>query len=92
MVDDALNFFSEMKEKGINPDAVTGGCLTDGLCKSGRVKEAARIFGEMLDIGICLSVCTINNMIDALSKQGNVKQREEVIELLKEMILGRNSQ
>ncbi|XP_057444386.1 pentatricopeptide repeat-containing protein At1g62930, chloroplastic-like [Lotus japonicus] len=60
----------KIKDKGIQPDMYTYNIIIDGLCTSGRLKDALEVFQELLMKGYQLNVVTYNIMINGLCIEG----------------------
>ncbi|KAL4298503.1 hypothetical protein AHAS_Ahas17G0007400 [Arachis hypogaea] len=59
-----------MKESGIDPNIHTYSIIIDGLCKSGRLKNAKEIFEDLSIKGYRPDVKTYTIMINGLCKEG----------------------
>ncbi|GKG16031.1 putative tetratricopeptide-like helical domain-containing protein, partial [Tanacetum coccineum] len=76
MVDQALELFAKMIEKGIRADVITYSFLIHGLCIFRRETEAAKLLIDMEEKGIPPDIHTYTILVNAFCKQGPVKDAE----------------
>ncbi|KAK8541844.1 hypothetical protein V6N12_014465 [Hibiscus sabdariffa] len=81
---EADELFHEMKEKGLNPNALTYVTLMSGHGKIGNYRESVKVYCEMINEGLVPTTGTYNVLINGFSKVGKMAQARE---LLKEMQL-----
>ena len=78
-----MNFLSEMKGKGIQPDLVTyNSLLIQGLCNFGRWREATALLNEMTQRKIVPDVKTFSILVDTLCKEGMLTEANEVFDAM----------
>ncbi|CAN1844942.1 Pentatricopeptide repeat-containing protein At5g18950 [Linum perenne] len=81
-MDDALNLFRSLPEKGIAPDRVSYDALILGFCKEGRPAESRKLLEELLALGLQPSASTYCPLIVNLCLSGDI---EEAIKVWNEM-------
>ncbi|KAG5018533.1 hypothetical protein JHK82_014477 [Glycine max] len=78
--EEALQFFEEMKSRGVTPDRVTFIGVLSACSHSGLVSEAYENFYSMQKIyGIEPEIEHYSCLVDALSRAGRIREAEKVI-------------
>ncbi|GJU70381.1 putative tetratricopeptide-like helical domain-containing protein [Tanacetum coccineum] len=86
MVDQALELFAKMIEKGIRADVITYSFLIHGLCIFRRETEAAKLLIDMEEKGIPPDIHTYTILVNAFCKQGPVKDAELAVQAMKDLV------
>uniref|UniRef100_A0A6N2MS04 Uncharacterized protein n=1 Tax=Salix viminalis TaxID=40686 RepID=A0A6N2MS04_SALVM len=91
LVNDAMEFLSEMLDRGIQPDVVTYNSIVHGFCNLGQLNEATRLFKEMVGKDVMTDTVTFNILVDGLCKEGMVSEArcgkiKDAVELFNEMV------
>nr|GFB38753.1 hypothetical protein [Tanacetum cinerariifolium] len=82
MVDQALELFDKIIEKGICANVITYNSLIHGLCNFGRESKAAKLLIDMEEKHIYPNTRTYNIIVNALCKQGSVKDAELAVQAM----------
>ena len=69
-MDEAVEAFNMMVEKGFSPDLFSYNILINGYCKSKQIDEAMRLFHEMSNKGIIPDVWNYNTLIGGFFSSG----------------------
>jgi len=78
-----------MKNKSVNPDAVTFGTLIDGFCKNGDLDGAYTLFRKMEEAyKVSSSTPTYNIIIHAFTEKLNVTMAEKLFQEMVDRCLG----
>ncbi|KAL0348960.1 UNVERIFIED_CONTAM: hypothetical protein Sangu_1123800 [Sesamum angustifolium] len=80
-VEDALQIFFKLTEKGISPNFPTYSSRIQGLCSCSRWKEEY-LLHEMAAQKISLDVFTFSILIDAYYEEGMVEEAEDVLKIM----------
>lgn len=72
ILDEALDLFTEMIDKGISPNVITCSFFIQGLCNNGKWKEVENLWVRMIDLIISPNVYTYNMVVDALCNEGKI--------------------
>lgn len=88
LVDDsagALNYFNEMRAKGIPPTKVSYTTLMKAFAFSGQAKVANEVFDEMLnDPRVKVDLVAWNMLVEGYCRLGKVEEAKNVIERMRE--------
>jgi pentatricopeptide repeat protein len=82
LVTKALNFFSKMTNKGIQPNLFTYTSLIQGLCDFRNWKEVTTLLKEMVHRKIMPDVTTFNILITALCEEGKLMEAKEAFDVM----------
>jgi pentatricopeptide repeat protein len=64
LVNEAMEFLSEMVDQGIPPDDVTYSTTLHGFCSLGQLNEATKLFKEMVGGNVVPDTVTFNILVD----------------------------
>ncbi|XP_057780956.1 putative pentatricopeptide repeat-containing protein At1g12700, mitochondrial [Salvia miltiorrhiza] len=84
-VNDALQLFSSLGDKGISPDVVAYNSIIEGLCNRRRMDEAQDVLKKMIADKFCPNVVTCNIFVTAWCKDGKVQEAEHMLVSMKEI-------
>jgi pentatricopeptide repeat protein len=77
---EALNFFNEMKSRGVTPDIVTFIGVLSACSHSGLISDAYENFNSMQkNYGIEPEIEHYSCLVDALSRAGRIQEAEKVV-------------
>ena len=79
-IDEAIQLFSEMIERGCDPDVVSINSLIDTLYKADQVDEAWAMFCKMKEMKLPPTVVTFNSLLASLGREGKVQEAVELFE------------
>ena len=82
-VEEAVEKFEEISEKGLVPDVVIYNIMIGGLCKKGMLMEAYRLFMQMEEKGCLPDSMLFNVIIQSFLRKKNVKKVMELIEAMR---------
>lgn len=82
---EALELFSQIKDKGHMPDVVSHTAVLEAYANAGQAKEANRTYLRMLASGVAPNAYTYSVLIKSLSGSGERKLMREARKYLKEM-------
>ncbi|XP_058112429.1 pentatricopeptide repeat-containing protein At5g48910-like [Magnolia sinica] len=76
----ALIFFSEMKNSGVQPNAITFSCVLNACSHGGMVDDGIKYFRKMTDVyGIEPDIAHYGCMVDLFSRAGLFDKAEEIM-------------
>ncbi|XP_057780947.1 putative pentatricopeptide repeat-containing protein At1g12700, mitochondrial [Salvia miltiorrhiza] len=84
-VDDALQLFSSLGDKGISPNVVTYNSMIEGFCNLRRMDEAQDVLKKMIADKVCPNVVTCNIFVTAWCRDGKVQEAEHMLVSMKEI-------
>uniref|UniRef100_A0A6N2MAQ8 Amine oxidase domain-containing protein n=1 Tax=Salix viminalis TaxID=40686 RepID=A0A6N2MAQ8_SALVM len=84
LVNEAMEFLSEMLDRGIQPNVVTYNSIVHGFCNLGQLNEATRLFKEMVGKDDMPDTVTFSILVDGLCKEGMVSEAQCVFDIMPE--------
>ncbi|XP_022855876.1 pentatricopeptide repeat-containing protein At3g61520, mitochondrial-like [Olea europaea var. sylvestris] len=69
-VSSAVEFFSEMQEKGLKTNAIIYTIVITSFCRANNINKAMKLFEEMLKSGLSPDALVYNSLISGLSRAG----------------------
>ncbi|CAH2051739.1 unnamed protein product [Thlaspi arvense] len=82
MVDETLECFYLMKEKGFDPKTETCNSILSLLSRLNRIESAWVFYADMYRMEIKSNIYTYNIMINVLCKEGKLKKAKEVLRIM----------
>ncbi|KAF2283099.1 hypothetical protein GH714_043422 [Hevea brasiliensis] len=79
---EALDIFSQMRNKGISPNVVTYRCLIRGLCNLGKINQALALLNEKVGQNISPDAYIFNILINIFSRKEWFQRHKDVLKAL----------
>lgn len=83
---EALELFSQIKDKGQMPDVVAHTAVVEAYVNAGQAKEAHKVFLRMLASGVLPNAYTYRVVIRGLAESGDVKLMKEAKKYFDQMV------
>jgi pentatricopeptide repeat domain-containing protein 1 len=80
----AIELLTKLKDHNIQPSVCTYNILINGLCKSGRLKDAQKVYEDLLVKGYNIDVYAYNAMIKGFCKKGLFDDALAVVSKMKD--------
>nr|CAD1823812.1 unnamed protein product [Ananas comosus var. bracteatus] len=69
-LDDALDLFDEMRQRGVAPNVITYSSLIDALCKGGRSAKVMELLDQMVKERCLPNAITYSSVVDGFARKG----------------------
>lgn len=83
---EALELFSQIKDKGQMPDVVAHTAVVEAYVNAGQAKEALKVFMRMLASGVLPNAYSYSVLVRGLVESGDVKLVKEAKKYVVEMV------
>ncbi|PNT61237.1 hypothetical protein BRADI_5g12557v3 [Brachypodium distachyon] len=82
-MENAVKMFNEMRDTGVNPNAVVFTTLIDAHCKEGNVNAGMDLYQDMRVRGVMPDLVAYNALVNGLCRARNLKAAESIVEEMK---------